>query len=115
MNISFAAIDPTSMASAIAWFYLVTYSTRMFSFLPQIIAVWRCRDGGRAISLLTWCSWMISHAAAALYGALVVHDPFFVLISVVNLLGCAAVTLITAHRRGLLGHGPAPAGRQLHA
>ena len=89
--------DP--MAMAIGWFYLVTNSVRILTYLPQIIAVWRCRDGARAISLLTWGSWSISNVAAVLYGMLVVHDAFFVAISTINLIGCGAVTVIAARRR----------------
>ena len=46
---------------------------------------------------------MISHLAAIAYGVLVVHDVFFVVISAINLIGCGAVTVLAAHRRGLLG------------
>jgi len=93
--------------SAIAWCYLVTNLGRIVTYVPQIVAVWRCTEGARAISLLTWTSWVVSHAAAVLYGAVVMVDTLFVVVSLVNLLCCAAVTLIAAHRRGLW---PASAG-----
>jgi uncharacterized protein with PQ loop repeat len=93
---------PGAFAAAIAWFYLATNSARAFSYLPQILAVWRSEDGARSISLCAWSSWSISHVTAGLYGALVAHDAYFVLISVLNLAGCGAVTLIAAHRRGVL-------------
>jgi uncharacterized protein with PQ loop repeat len=88
-----------SLASTIAWLYLVTNAARIVTYLPQILAVWRCRDGARAVSLLTWGSWVLSHVTALCYGVLVMRDGFFTTISTVNLLGCAAVTLIAAHRR----------------
>ena len=37
--------------------------------------------------------------ASSLYGVLVVRDAFFVFVSLVNLGGCAAVTVIAARRR----------------
>lgn len=86
-------------AAAIGWFYLVTNAARIFTYLPQIVAVWRSTDGARAISLFTWSSWLVSHCAAILYGTLVVHDLFFVLIALVNLFGCGSVTLIALQRR----------------
>ena len=92
-----------SMIAAIGWFYLITNSARIFTYIPQIFAVWRCQDGARAISLLTWGPWVVSHLAAIAYGVLVVHDVFFVVISAINLSGCAAVAVLAAHRRGLLG------------
>lgn len=101
MNSTLQITDP--VIAAIGWFYLVTNSARILTYIPQIIAVWRCRDGARAISLLTWGSWVISHVAAVAYGVLVVHDVFFVVISAINLTGCGMVTVLAAHRRGLLG------------
>ncbi|MEO8247776.1 MAG: hypothetical protein ABI589_00250 [Burkholderiales bacterium] len=85
----------------IGWFYLVTNAARIFTYLPQIAAVWRSTDGARAISLFTWCSWLVSHGAAVLYGTLVMHDLFFVLIALINLFGCGCVTLIAFQRRQL--------------
>jgi len=100
------------LIAAIAWFYLATNSVRVLTYLPQIVAVWRCHDGARSISLLTWGSWVVSHITATLYGVLVVHDTFFVLVSLVNLAGCGAVMAIAAHRRGLLRAGePATSGK----
>lgn len=88
-----------TMAAAIGWTYLVTNAARIFTFLPQIVAVWRSTDGARAISLCTWSAWLVSHVTAVLYGALVTHDVFFVLISLINFFGCGTVTLIAWRRR----------------
>ena len=86
-------------AAAIGWFYLITNAMRVFTYLPQIVAVWRSTDGARAVSLLTWGSWLVSNAAAILYGLIVVHDLGFVLISSVNFCGCGCVTLTALQRR----------------
>ncbi|MBC7680993.1 MAG: hypothetical protein H7172_01555 [Ferruginibacter sp.] len=88
-----------SMVSVIAWLYVVTNATRVVTYVPQIVVVWRCTDGAPSVSLLTWGSWVLSQVSALFYGVLVVHDLPFVLISVINLLGCACVTGITLRRR----------------
>ncbi len=82
-------------AAAIGWFYLVTNAMRVFTYLPQIVAVWRSTDGARAVSLFTWGSWLVCNGSAILYGAVVVNDLFFVMIASVNFCGCTCVTLIT--------------------
>ena len=82
------------------WLYLLTNAVRVLTYLPQIVVVWRCKDGARSVSLLTWGSWALSNVTATAYGALVVQDTFFVAISLVNLAGCSAVALIAARRRG---------------
>ncbi len=90
-------VDP--IASAIAWFYLVTNAARVFTYVPQIVAVWRCSDGARSLSLITWWSWVVSHAAAVAYGALIMQDAFFCVISAINLACCATVAVIASRRR----------------
>ena len=97
------ALSESSSAAgfAIGWLYLATNACRLFTYAPQIIAVWRCDDGARAISLLTWGSWTVSNVTACFYGWLVVNDPFFVAISALNLAGCGTVTAIAWRRRHL--------------
>ena len=87
------------LLSAIAWLYLITNATRVVTYLPRIVVVWRCTDGAVSVSLLTWGSWVLSQATALLYGVLVVHDMPFVLISLINFIGCGCVTAIAMRRR----------------
>lgn len=114
-------VDPASLASepllaAIAWSYTAINSTRIVTYVPQIVAARRCTDGARAISLLTWGSWAVSHFSGTAYGTLVLHDAFFVAITTINLLGCCSVTaIVAAHRWRLRRRQPVaqtvPAGR----
>jgi len=91
--------DAGAWQAAIAWGYLLTNAARVFTYLPQIVLVWRCRDGARSVSLLTWGSWVAANGMAVLYGTLVVYDLFFLLISLVNLAGCGLVAGVAARRR----------------
>ena len=92
-------LPDTSWLNLIAWIYLTINATRVISYVPQILAVWRCTDGALSVSLLTWGSWVLSHVAAMFYGVLVVRDLPFVLITLINLLGCSCVTAIVMQRR----------------
>lgn len=95
-----ALSHPSDAAMAgIAWVYLITNFARVFTYAPQIAAVWRCRDGARAISLCTWYSWTAANLASAAHGVLVIHDACFVAISTINFVGCATVANIAAQRR----------------
>lgn len=83
----------------IVWLYLLTNAARIFSYMPQIHAVWVSRDGAHAISLLTWGSLALSHAAALAYALCVTHDAALAAISCINLGGCSTITVIAARRR----------------
>jgi hypothetical protein len=85
--------------STLASLYMLTNAARVFTYVPQLMAVWRSTDGARDISLLTWGSWVVANGTAVGYGAVVIHDLFFTLIAVLNLVCCAAVTLVGVRRR----------------
>jgi uncharacterized protein with PQ loop repeat len=85
----------------IGWAYVLVNTGRVLSYLPQIAAVWRCRDGAQSISLFTWGYWSISHLTAALYGGVVVSDGKLLAVSLGNLSCCLAVVVITSMRRRL--------------
>ncbi len=92
-------LPTNAMLAAIAWMYLLTNAARIVTYVPQVLAVWRCSDGARSIALLTWGTWTLSHVAAILYGTLVIFDLPMVFIAAINLLGCGAVTGVAMHRR----------------
>jgi uncharacterized protein with PQ loop repeat len=92
-------LPPDFWLAAIGWAYLLTNACRVLTYVPQIVVVWRCRDGAQSISLMTWGSWSVSHLTALLYGALVFEDGFLVAVSLINLAGCGVVTWIAYRRR----------------
>jgi hypothetical protein len=93
------ATSAVSVTTVIGWLYFITNAARVFTYIPQILAVWWCNDGARAISLITWCSWAISHLAAVLYAAFVIHDDFFLGVSGINFLCCVTVVAIASRKR----------------
>lgn len=88
-----------ALVSAIAWLYLLTNAMRAVTYVPQILLVWRCRDGARTVSLLTWVCWTVSNVFTLLYGLVVLVNLAFALIALVNVVGCGTVVAITAQRR----------------
>ncbi len=93
------AAPPWTADSTIASLYVLTNAARVFTYLPQFMAVWRSTDGARDISLFTWGSWVVANGTAVAYGAVVTHDPIFTRIAMLNLVCCSAVTVVGAQRR----------------
>lgn len=86
----------------VAWAYVLANTGRVASYLPQIVAIWRSRDGAPSISLLTWSYWAVSHLTAVLYAALVLADGKLLAVSMGNLLCCGTVVTLTVLRRRAL-------------
>ena len=86
--------------------YVATNSLRVFSYLPQIVAVAREGGAARAISLTTWLFWTLANASTAGYAAAVVSDRMFAAVSLGNTLGCLTVALIVLYKRHKYGRHP---------
>jgi hypothetical protein len=87
----------------IGWTYVAVNTGRVLSYLPQIAAVWRCSDGARSISLMTWSYWSFSHLTAALYAGMVLVDWKLLAVSLGNLACCTCVLVLAANRRASQG------------
>ena len=91
----------TEAAQAIGWFYAATSFVRVVAYAPQVWLVWRCIEGARSVSLLTWGSAASSHLAATLYGMLVMGDGCFAAIGVGNFVGSVAIVWVACVQRAL--------------
>ena len=79
--------------------YAVCNAARLLSYVPQIIAVARDNAGAHAISLASWLFWLLSHAATALYSAVVVKDALLAGMMWGNAVGCLGVVILTLAKR----------------
>lgn len=83
----------------IGWAYVLANTCRVASYVPQILAVWRCQDGAQSVSLVTWSYWTVSHCTAVLYAGLVIADAKLLAVSIGNLASCAIVVALIVVRR----------------
>ena len=81
---------------------------RFGSYLPQIIVVLRDREGAKAISYSTWCLWSAANGSTAAYALVNVTDWALFAVSIVNMLGCVSVVVLTFWKRRQLSPTRAP-------
>ena len=79
--------------------YVASCTIFIFSYVPQIVAVARCRHGAKSTSLITWGLWTVSSAIALAYGIVVVKKTPFILVNVGSLLCCSTIWLLAAVKR----------------
>lgn len=72
---------------------------RLGSYLPQIIVVMRDREGAKAISCSTWCLWTATNGSTAAYALVNITDWALFAVSIVNMLGCGSVVVLTFWKR----------------
>lgn len=88
----------TSADFAVALFAACN-SARVLAYIPQVVRVARDRDGARAISCLTWGSFMVANLSTVAYALIVVSDWRMAAIFGSNTLCCLVVVTLTACKR----------------
>ena len=69
------------------------------AYVPQVLAVWRSRNGAADVSLGTRGLWCASSTVSLLYAHFVNHDTRYTLLCLGNVAGCCAVTAVALLRR----------------
>lgn len=89
---------------AVIFMYFIFNTIRVFSYVPQIIAVSRDTTPAKGISLLTWSFWVIANLTTGLYATVVLPDMLLAIMSYGNTLGCAIVVGIVIYKRNKYGN-----------
>ncbi|TMJ01447.1 MAG: hypothetical protein E6G97_16330 [Alphaproteobacteria bacterium] len=72
---------------------------RVLAYMPQILCVYRCRNGAPAVSLTTWLMFTAANLATVSYAVTVSADLVVAGVFALNAAGCLAITALVAVRR----------------
>ena len=98
LSIKRVGVDVTRLEAA-AWAFTILNALRTIGYLPQLAAIWRDEHRATAISLSAWTLWTASHLSTAVYASEATGDRLMVAMMLVNAAFCAAIVLLTLHKR----------------
>ena len=79
--------------------FAVLNGGRIVAYLPQIMCVYRDRNGAEAVSLLTWTMFTAANLATVSYSLTISSDFVVASIFTLNAMCCLAITCLVACRR----------------
>jgi uncharacterized protein with PQ loop repeat len=88
----------TSAQFAVALFAACN-SARVLAYIPQLIRVARDQNGARAISCMTWGSFVVANSSTVAYALLVTSDWRMAAIFGANTVCCLIIVALTAYKR----------------
>ena len=72
---------------------------RIVAYMPQIMCIYRDRNGAAAVSLLTWSMFTAANLATVSYSLTVSSDVVVASVFAMNAAFCLAITFLVARRR----------------
>lgn len=91
------------LLKAVVFLYFTLNAVRVFTYVPQIIAVAKEKSSAQAISLITWSFWTMANLTTGLYATVILHDVLLAIMSYGNTLGCSIVVGIVMVKRQKYG------------
>jgi hypothetical protein len=87
------------LAPAVISTFTLINSLRILAYIPQILRAARDNGGAKAISIVTWELFLLSHLTTIAYAVVCVGDLLMALIFLGNALACLAIVGITLLKR----------------
>ena len=72
---------------------------RIIAYMPQIMCIYRDRNGAAAVSLMTWSMFAAANLATVSYSLTVSSDFVVAAVFAMNAVCCLAITFLVARRR----------------
>jgi uncharacterized protein with PQ loop repeat len=83
----------------VTWAFFAANGGRILAYIPQLVAAWRCDNGAKSVSRMTWSYFAVAHLTGILYGLLVIHNQHMALVFAGNFLVCCLLVAIVTWKK----------------
>jgi uncharacterized protein with PQ loop repeat len=88
----------------VTWAFLTVNGGRIVAYIPQVVAAWKCDNGAKSVSRLTWGYFAFAHLTGILYGLLVIHNHQMALVFGGNFVVCCLLVGIVTWKKSRNHH-----------
>lgn len=73
----------------VTWAFFAANGGRILAYIPQLVAAWKCENGAKSVSRMTWGYFAFAHMTGILYGLIVIHNAQMALVFAGNFVVCS--------------------------
>ena len=88
----------------VTWAFFAANGGRIVAYIPQLIAAWKCENGAKSVSRMTWGYFAFAHLTGILYGLLVIHNQQMALVFAGNFVVCCLLVGIVTWKKSRHGN-----------
>ena len=83
----------------VTWAFFAANGGRILAYIPQLHAAWKCENGAKSVSRMTWGYFAFAHLTGILYGLLVIHNQQMALVFGGNFVVCCLLVGIVTWKK----------------
>ena len=83
----------------VTWAFFAANGGRIVAYIPQLIAAWKCENGAKSVSRMTWGYFAFAHLTGILYGLLVIDNQQMALVFGGNFVVCCLLVGIVTWKK----------------
>jgi uncharacterized protein with PQ loop repeat len=83
----------------VTWAFFAANGGRILAYIPQLLAAWKCENGAKSVSRMTWSYFAVAHMTGILYGLIVIHNTQMALVFAGNFVVCCLLVGIVTWKK----------------
>jgi uncharacterized protein with PQ loop repeat len=83
----------------VTWVFFAANGGRIVAYIPQVVAAWKCENGAKSVSRMTWGYFAFAHMTGILYGLIVIHNTQMALVFAGNFVVCCLLVGIVTWKK----------------
>jgi uncharacterized protein with PQ loop repeat len=87
----------------VTWAFFAANGGRIMAYIPQLISAWKCENGAKSVSRMTWSYFAFAHLTGILYGLIVIHNTQMAMVFAGNFVVCCLLVGIVTWKKNRHG------------
>lgn len=93
-----------NLIDVVSWVFFAANGGRILAYVPQLVAAWKCENGAKSVSRMTWGYFAFAHFTGVAYALLVIDNYHMGVVFLGNFVVCCLLVGIVTWKKSRHGH-----------